>query len=190
MKIVEYAKAHPWMTGIVVIVGGIVFISMIGIGGGGGSTQVVDAGPSDAEVMANAQIAAAQIAANSQTGAAQIGAGMQMNSDNLAAQVALRNLDVQEKLGLAQIGGEKDVALAVIGGQTEAAKATIAGKQSQFDSLLASLGKLKKKNRDDVIQAYVTGQPYHAGGGANDVAQIIGSIGGAAKSIGSVIPFL
>lgn len=190
MKIIEYAKAHPWMTGAVVIIGGIVFISLLGLGGGGGSTQVVDSGPSDAEVMASAQIAAANIAANAQTGAAQIGAGMQMNSDNLAAQVAMRNLDVQEKLGLAQIGGEKDVALAVIAGQTEAAKATITGKQTQFQSLLNSLGSLKKKNRDDVIQAYVTGQPYYSSG-TSGTAQIIGSIGGAVKDIGgTVLPFL
>lgn len=181
MKIVEYAKAHPWATGIIVVVGGIIFISLIGIGGGGGGeTQVVDAGPSDAEIMANAQIAAANINAQAATSAAQIGAGYQMNSDNLAAQVAMKQLDVQEKLGLATIEGQKSVV-----------NSQISATAAQRQAVINSLGQLKKKNRDDVLQALVTGQPYYPQSNpGNSIQGILTGAGSLFQGASSVIPFL
>lgn len=119
MQIVEYAKAHPWATGIVVVIGGIVFISISGIfDGGGGSGGATASGPSDAEIAANATVMAAQISAQAsaamagaQLQATQIGAGVQINSDNLAAQVAMEQYRVAESIGLKQI--ESDTTLGV-----------------------------------------------------------------------------
>lgn len=192
MKIVEYAKEHPWATGIIVIIGGIIFLSITGVFGGGGESDGsggAPSRPSDAEVMANAQIAAATIQANAATSAAQIGAGTQMNSDNLAAQVAIRTIEAQEKLGLFQTEAERDVAIKTIEGQTTAVTATIAGQQAQYQSIINSLGSIKKKNRDDVLQALITGQPYYAQQNpGNSAAGIITSIGNLAGNVSKLIP--
>jgi hypothetical protein len=107
-NITSYMRAHPWATGIIIIVGGIVFLMLSGVmGGGAASSASADTGPSDAEIAANATIAAAQINAQAQAAAAgaavqtsQIGAGVQMASDQLAAQVAMRELEVRQALGL------------------------------------------------------------------------------------------
>lgn len=193
MKIVEYAKSHPWATGIIVIIGGIIFLSITGVfgsseggSGGGGSSR-----PSDAEVMANAQISAAQISAQAATSAAQIGAGQQMNSDNLAAQVAMRTIEAQEKLGLASYDVEEILGLATIQGQTQAVTATINAQQQQYNSVIGSLGKRKKKDRDEVLKSLVTGQYGYTG---NPNQSLLGSIGisggdlaGIAKTIAGFI---
>lgn len=115
-KISNYIKAHPWATGIIVVVGGFIFLSLTGIiggSGGSGSSGSSGSGPSDAEIAANATIQAAQIQAQAQAAAAgaaiqqaQIGAGVQMHSDDLKAQTDMRSLDVQQALGLAQISGQ------------------------------------------------------------------------------------
>ena len=124
----EYAKSHPWTTGTVVIIGGLVFISISGVfgGSGGSSGGAVDSGPSDAEIAANAAIASAQIqaqAAQAQAGAslqaAQIGAGVQMHGIDKEAEVSLRELEVNQSLGLANIDASKTIGLA----QTDADKA-------------------------------------------------------------------
>lgn len=129
MDILAYPKQHPWITGIVVVVGGIVFISISGIfsgGSSGGSSGGGGSSLSDAEIAAQAQVAAATIAAQAQAAqagaalqAAQIGAGVQMNSDNLSSQVAMRSLDVNRELGLSEIEAGRQTNLASINAQTE-----------------------------------------------------------------------
>lgn len=107
MKIVEYAKAHPWATGAVVVIGGIIFFMIVSGGSGSGSSGTTASGPSDAEIAANAQIQAAQIqatanasAANAQVAAAQIGAGVQLNSDNKAAEVAMATIAAEKEYAI------------------------------------------------------------------------------------------
>lgn len=146
MDIMGYAKSHPWTTGAVVIGGGLVFILISGVfsGGGESSGDGSSSKPTDAEIAANAQIAAAQIAAQaaaSQAGAqlqaAQIGAGVQMNSDGLAAQVAMRNLEIQRDLGLADTEAGRQVNLASIDAQKGLGIAQIQG-QVQTQQIIAN----------------------------------------------------
>lgn len=180
MRIIEYAKAHPYAAGTIAIIGGIIFIVIVrGSGDSGGSAGRV--GPSDAEIAANAAIESARIgaqAATAQAGAAvsaaQIGAGVQLNSDNKAAEIAML-----------QITAASDIA-----------KQTIAAEQSAFDSklniasqqqagILAALPTLKKKNRDDVLQALATGQPYYPTASPSRTAQVLNGVGNAANGIGN-----
>lgn len=191
MQITQYVKEHPWATGIIVIVGGFIFL-MIFRGGssdsssGGGASR-----PSDAEVAANAQIAAAQIAADAQSAqagaavqAAQIGANVQLNSDNKAAEVAMRALEAQQALTSEQISSDERV------------RANALGTFSQF-----SKDKNKQANQLAVVQSvlgtqtpvqYAPGK-YNAMGNStwfpqagNTAGGIISSIGGLASSLGSI----
>lgn len=130
MDIIGYAKSHPWTTGAIVIGGGLTFLLVSGAmgGGSGGSSE---AGPSDAEIAANAAITAAQIQAQGQAAqagaalqAAQIGAGVQMNSDKLRAEVDMRSLEIQQALGLANTEKDRQVNLANIAAQRDVAITT------------------------------------------------------------------
>ena len=56
MNITQYVKEHPWATGIIVLVGGFIFI-MIFRGSSDTSSSGGVSRPSDAEIAANAQIA-------------------------------------------------------------------------------------------------------------------------------------
>lgn len=151
MKIVEYAKAHPWTTGAIVLGGGLVFVLLAGLGGGGGSAPAGDSGPSDAEIAAQAQIAAAQIsaqAAQAQAGAqlqaATIGAGVQMNSDKLESEVAMEALRVQQSLGLADTEANRQVGLATIDAQKTVA-VTQSNNQVATQNIIASVSKSNAK---------------------------------------------
>lgn len=185
MKIVEYAKAHPWTTGVVVIIGGIIFIMIVRGSGGSSESSGGSSGPSDAEIAANAQIAAAQIAANAQTSqagaavqAAQIGAGVQLNSDNKAAEVAM-----------AQIAAQRDLGMQTITSQENAVTAQINATTAQQQSILSRLGSVKKKNRDDVLQALITGQQFHGDNSSpfwNNIGGALSGLGSAAQGIGSI----
>lgn len=70
MKIIEWVKSHPYMTGAIVIGGALVFVVVGGFAGGGATTTAnVETGPSPEEIAAaaNIQIANAQaqgVAAN------------------------------------------------------------------------------------------------------------------------------
>lgn len=171
MQIIEYAKSHPIGTGFIVIVGGLIFIMIVRGGGGESAATPVNNGPSEAEIMANANLQAAQIQAGAAVSAAQIGAGVQLNSDNKAAEVAMRQLDISRELGVTQIQE-----------QGEAVEAALAAQNARVSMVTSSLGSIKKKNRDDVLQALITGQPYH-GQPNNTASNIISSIGGAAGNI-------
>jgi len=146
MDILAYPKQHPWITGIIVVIGGIVFISITGVFSGGGSSSGGGGGDSlsDAEIAAQAQIAAATIAAQGQAAqagaalqAAQIGAGVQLNSDNLSAQVAMRSLDVNRELGLSEIEAGRQTSLAGINAQVEGLRIQTMG-QVETNRIIAS----------------------------------------------------
>jgi hypothetical protein len=109
---------------------------------------------------------------------AQIGAGVQLNSDNKAAEIAMAQINAQKELGLAAVDYEKNVS-------TQAFQA----QQNQYNKIIGSLGSLKKKNRDDVLQALVTGQPYYPssdGGWGTQIGNAAGGIGGLLKGFGSI----
>lgn len=114
MNISNYIKEHPYSSGFILVVGGIVFYLIVSGGSSAPSTQYVETGPSEAEIMAQATLGAAQIEANtiaSQAAAtvkaAEIGAGVQLKSSELEAAIAM-----------ASIGSAKDIAIS----QTEADK--------------------------------------------------------------------
>lgn len=169
---IEYAKEHPWATGIIVVVGGIIFIMFSGVGKGSSTSSDGTAAPSDAEVAANATIQAAQIQAQAQAlsvGAAvqdaQIGAGVQMHSDDLSAQVAMRTLDVQSQLGTAQIEAQRQTDLANIQGQTTVA-VTDSNNTVATEALIASASKKQSK--------------------ASSIGSIAGAVTSIAGAIGSI----
>jgi hypothetical protein len=169
-RIIAYAKAHPWATGIIVVVGGIIFLSITGIfGSSGGSGGTSDDGPSDAEIMANAQIQAATIqaqAAAAQAGAslraAEMGYGYQLESEKLQSEVAFRTLEVQKELGLAGLTNERELGLATIGAQRDVTLANISG-QIETQRIIANASKSKNKS--------------------NNIAGLLGGIAGGIFSI-------
>ncbi len=127
MNVINYAKEHPYATGTIVIVGGILFF-VIAFGGSSSETTS-EGGPSEAELAADAAIqianigASAQIAqANAAVGAAQIGAGVQMNSDKLSAEVALAGLSSAEIMENYRTNAAKESALAAYAAQTTSAQ--------------------------------------------------------------------
>jgi hypothetical protein len=186
MRIIEYAKAHPVATGAIVIIGGIIFIMIVR--GGSGSNAATVSGPSEAEIIAGANLEAARIQAQAATGAAQIGANVQMNSDNKAAEVAMRQIELTGKSEMAWIKAQRALGKLQIMGETRAIEASIRGEQQRFNSIIGSLGSLKKKNRDNVLHSLIIGNPGYRD---SNTAGIIGAIGYSAGQIGrALVPFL
>lgn len=196
MKIMEYVKAHPWATGIIVVVGGFVFLMIFrgGSSDSGGSSGDGYYHPSDAEIAANAQVAAAQIAANAQTSqagaavqAAQVGANVQMNSDNKAAEVYMAQINAAKELGLKDIDNqwhEYDQGISL-------ANAALGVKGLDQASRTAILQNAIVGGQISQVQ-YSPGK-YNATGNStwfpqagNTAGGIIGSIGGLASSLGSI----
>lgn len=170
MQIVEYAKAHPVASGIIAVIGIIVFVMIVG--GGSSDSSSGDNGPSDAEIAASAQLQAAQINAQAAVSAAQIGAGVQLNSDNKAAEVAM-----------AQIGVYNNQ----VNSQLKALEASYANEQAKYKTVVSALPSLKKKNRDDVLKSLVTGEyGYQGAPGPGTIAQIGQAAGGIGQAIGSI----
>lgn len=165
-NVITYMKSHPWATGIIVVVGGLIFFMLTGLGGGSSETSSDGSYTpkmSDAEIAANAQITAAQIQAQAQASAAgaaiqqsQIGAGVQMNSDKLAAEIAMRGLEVQQSLGLGQQSVDVQTGLASIGAQRDVQIATINGQVSQSQiQANALLSATKSNNKQKTISGIV-----------------------------------
>lgn len=192
-KISTYVKEHPWATGIIVVVGGFIFL-MIFRGGSSSSGSGGNAtGPSDAEIAANAQIQAAQIAATAQAQqagaavqAAQIGANVQMNSDNKAAEVYMRQIEAEQALGTTYITAQKDITAYQIDSDERVRANAIA--QTGAISKKSDKGAQQVALLQSAIQgggmgvSYSNRQPNYG----NSAAGIIGSIGGLASSIGSI----
>lgn len=83
-KVLAYVKAHPWAAGIIVVVGGIIFLSITGIFGSSSANASGEHQPSDAEIMANAQIQSAMIGAQ----AAAAAAGAEIQKHRLAMAIS------------------------------------------------------------------------------------------------------
>lgn len=109
-NVMGYVKAHPWTVGILVVVGGFVFIKLSGVfSGGGGGTVVAatDAGPSEAAQLQFASINAQASAANNATAAhvteTGIGADLQKYLGGLQLQLATHTSDNDTAVQLAGI---------------------------------------------------------------------------------------
>lgn len=195
MQITQYVKEHPWATGIIVVVGGFIFLMIFRGGSGSEGTGGNAAGPSDAEIAANAQIQSAQIAATAQAQqagaavqAAQIGANVQMNSDNKAAEVYMTQITAAKELGLSQISNDSYIANAAIQADAQV-RQTVAMQAT-------NLNKKTKDQSRDILQTVVSGQNssvaqnqsirYSYPMAGNTAGGIIGSIGGLASSLGSI----
>lgn len=186
MKVVEWAKAHPWTTGAVVVGGGLVFIFISGWFGGssGGSTVSVGAtsgGMSDAEVAAAAQIQAAQIQAQAYSANAQY----QLQSDALMANLYSQQAAYDYNLGLEQLEVGRDLTLAQIQSQGVSdylsAYTAIAMTQQQTQQNLALIqsntkGKKNQQAVTNIVQASQINIPSYG--------QLIGSTGAPSGSIG------
>lgn len=126
-----------------------------------------------------ATIASSTSIANQQIQANIANSGIQAQRD-----ITLGLLTSQNNLDMAKLSAARDVQLADIQASADIASMTYQS-QANLNALVAgNLGSLKKKNRDDVLQALITGQPYYPGpAGPSRTAQVIGSIGSAAGSI-------
>lgn len=151
-KIGDYVKAHPWITGTVVIIGGLVFILLSGwfTGGASASTTASSGQPTDAQVAAaasefNAQLGAqtqlnlANTAANVQTqhdadalqlGLANVAAGV--TSSNNALQATLAGITAQQQVQTQSISAQQAVALQQIAEQGHEADVNAGLQQSQI----------------------------------------------------------
>jgi len=173
------------MTGIVVIIGGIIFLSITGVmGGGSGSATAVDNGPSDAEIAAAATLQAATIQANAAITQAQIGAGTEQNQDNLAAAVAMKQIDAA-----------KEVQVNTVNQQANLYNNQIMADLTKFGAVQNIVGTtLKGKDRAAATQALITGQPYYypakGGPSGNDAGSILNGIANVTKGVSGLVPFL
>jgi len=107
---IDYAKKHPVMTGAVVIGGGVVFLAITGVFGGGGSTTTISNAKDPATLAAETQIALATLSSNTQLGAARI--ALEANTGDLslqkylaemAASIESKRIDSESALGLKTI---------------------------------------------------------------------------------------
>jgi len=103
-----YVKQNPVMFGIIALVFGLLF--WVYLNKGQSSVTYADAGPTDAEVQAQAQIAAMQIQQagqaqqiGGQVAIANLNAQSELALANLGAQVSLADLAASERLGMAQL---------------------------------------------------------------------------------------
>lgn len=188
MSIGSYIKDHPYASGTIAIIGGIIFIVIVRGSGGASSSGSGTSRPSDAEIAANATVQAAQIQtqgavalASAQSGAAvqaaQIGAGVQLNADNKAAEVAML-----------QINAVKDIY-----------QKSIEGSNAAKEAAIKNIGKFGGKGAYDeqkaaALQTIFSGQnafiptkwsQIGTDGKTNSAASTIGSLGSAISSVGS-----
>lgn len=132
MKIVEYIKAHPYITGAIVIFGGLIFFLIAG--GGGSNAPSARAGPSDAEINANAQIQAAQIAAQASSAnaaqeiaLAQLSVSLKSEENKLNSELGRESIAAQMAMTNAQIAAQREIALAQAASNDRNAALNLAG---------------------------------------------------------------
>jgi hypothetical protein len=187
MQILEYAKNHPVQSGIIAVVGVVIFVVIVRGSGSGATTRAIYSGPSDAAFAADAAIKTAEKQSNATIQVATIGAGVQLNSDNKQAEVMMEQYRAAERVGIANanVGLEQAKALRDIGLASEATEQErLANEARLTNEAFARLGSLKKKDRDEALQAIVTRQAIPSGdNAANSASGIIGSIGGAVGSV-------
>ena len=182
MSVTSYIKQHPYASGTIAVIGGIIFIVIVRGSGGSSASASNSLRPSDAEITANAAIQAATIQANAQTAAisaqagaavnaAQIGAGVQLNSDNKAAEVALATIAAQRDLIKEQLDSAEAVRLAAVNNIGK-----FGGKGAYDEQKAAALQTIfSGQNATIPIQQ-----------SQNNAGQIINGIGSAIGSIGSL----
>ena len=195
MKVIEWAKAHPWTTGAVVVGGGLVFIFISGWFGGGGSANNVavgssSSGMSDAEIAAAAQIQAAQIQAQAYGTQAQT----QLQSDQIIANLYATQAAYDYNLGIKQLEVGKDLTIAQINQQGASdylnAYTAIALSQQQTQQNLALIqsqtkGKKNQQAVTSIVQAAQMNFPSYAaliGSGATTTSSS-GSSGSTVQAI-------
>lgn len=113
MQIMQTIKSHPYMTGAIVIGGGLAFFFLSGwfTGGSSGGQVIVDGWPSDAEIASSTQLALAQISA----GVANNQIGAELGATSMATDLGKLQASLAAQLGLAQIDAGRTVSLADIG---------------------------------------------------------------------------
>lgn len=187
MKIIQLAKDHPVIATFVAIIALIIFISIFKGNGSSGVTRQIYSGPSDAAFAADAQIQTAKVNSLGAIQLAQIGAGVQLNSDNKEAETTMFQYTVAKDIALAQSNVEMEQVRAIrdVGLAGESIKAQQIANEAQLtNQAFANLGNLKKKDRDEALQAIVTRQPIASGdSAANSPSGVISAIGGAAGNI-------
>lgn len=163
-------------------VGGIgaIFVlrSMLGGGSGGSSNSGRPSGPSDAQVAANAQIAAARIAASAQSQSlmAQLKAKL---SDNATALAAAR-IDANSKITLQHESDQSQVALANISlqGVTAQLSAQTAQLKEQMDAQMHAIdAQVREQLGISEQQAGVANHQIGQSGKTAETGAIIGTVG-------------
>lgn len=92
-KILAWIKAHPWETGIITFVVGVILIYALSGSSGSATTSDSSTGESGADIQAAMQLQSAQIQAGVQNNAIQASAGTTNNQT--AAQVSIATLQAQ-----------------------------------------------------------------------------------------------
>lgn len=130
------------------------------------------------------QLSYAQAANQTQVQLAALTTGMTENIMNQQTSIQLAQINAQRDTDIAGINGSVQVAGLAAATQLAAQQAAAARDQSVIDSL----GLLKKKNRDDVLKSLITGDYGYAGPpGPSNTAQVITAAGGAAGNIAKLV---
>lgn len=189
MSITSYIKDHPYASGTIAVIGGIIFIVIVRGGNNSSGSSSNNSRPSDAEIAANASIQAAQIQAQgavalatAQSGAAvqaaQVGAGVQLNADNKAAEIAMAQITAVKDIYSQGIKGANDTKLAAINNI-----GAFGGKGAYDEQKAAALQTIFSGQN-----AFIPTKWSQTGtdGKTNSAASTISSIGNAVSSVGSV----
>lgn len=132
------------------------------------------------------QLDFAEQAYASQTQQALIAANLTQSQIAANRDVTLSVLTAEQSRELARITAARDVELSSIKAGVDMATIQAQTAAAKDAAIISSLPLLKKKNRDDVLKSYVTGEYGYAGPPVNRLAQTIGAIGGAAGNIGKL----
>lgn len=190
--VIGWAKENPVAAGAAAL--GVIVVVMLVAGGGDEESQTQGSAGLGAyysavamQNQAGAAIRMKEIEANATTNQTLLASTYALERDKLAAGVATQQIGSNEKVGMYQIDAYK-YAVDADKAKTLAVQET---EQRKNASVIASLPMVKKKNRDDVLKSFVTGDYGYAGpGGPSKTAQVIGSVGqaagGIAKAIGSI----
>lgn len=170
-----YVKQNPVLFAVIAVVFGLLFWAYLNKGSSG-STQYVDAGPSEAEINAQAQLGALQIqqAGQVQMAGAQLAIATQQGQvelamGNLNAQVALADLAASERLGFKQIESAERTYLAQLENNFDIVSAnnqfTVDYAQVAYNAATESVrinAALQAQMSEDQKQAYIAGSMFNA----------------------------
>jgi len=131
-NITGWAKSHPWTTGAVVIGGGLTFILLSGWftgGSSGGDVVVNQAGQSDAEIAASAQLASQQLAAQTQN----YQTNAQLEIAKLQAGVVTKQTELDYLAHIADVQAGKEITALNIASQQSIAEKEIRFAQTKAE---------------------------------------------------------